>query len=139
MVRGPRGDSYLCCNNVDAGTVKCLLRECKEVGAEPPRPECERFRRHYDGEWLLIDACRAQAAGASPGVNDVTAMKAARRTIRNDVRAHPGDGASSVVCIVLGAVMCGCRSSKRRNEQADRGEGNEAVRHDGDPKCLQFK
>ena len=76
-VRGPRGDSYLRCNNVDARTVKCLLRECKEVGAEPPRPKCERFRRHRDGEWLLIDACRTQAPGASPGVDDVTAMKAA--------------------------------------------------------------
>ena len=27
MLHGPNGDSYLCCNNADAGTVKCLLRE----------------------------------------------------------------------------------------------------------------
>jgi len=50
-----------------------------------------------------------------------------------------GDGACSVVVIVLGAVMRGCRSSNGRNEHADGGEGNEAVKHEGDPKCLQFK
>ena len=117
----------------------CLLRECKEVGAESPRPECERFRRHRDGEWLLIDAYHTRAPGASPGVDDATAMKAAFGTIRLHVHARMGDGACSVVVIVLGAVLCGCRSSKRRNEQADRGEGNEAVKHDGDPKCLRFR
>ena len=53
------------------------------------------------------------------------------------VHARMGDGACSVVVIVLGTVMRGCRSSKRRNEHADGGEGNEAVKHEGDPKCLQ--
>ena len=85
----------------------------------------------------MVDACRAQASGASPGVNDVVAMKAACGTIGYDVHARMSDRAYSVVVIVLGAVMCGCRSSKRRNEHADGGEGNEAVKHEGDPKCLQ--
>jgi len=55
----------------------------------------------------LIDAYRAQAAGASPGVEEVAAVIAARRAIRNDGRAHPRDGASSVVCAVLGAGLRG--------------------------------
>ncbi len=84
----------------------------------------------------MVDAYRAQAAGASPGVDDVSAIKAARRAIRHDVRAHTGDGASSVVRIVLGAVLSGCRSSKGRNEQADGGEGKEAVKHENGPSCF---
>jgi hypothetical protein len=97
--------------------------------SEFPRSKCERFRRHYDGEWLLVDAYRTQASGASPGVDDVAAMEAACGAIRYNLHAGMGDGASSVVLIVLGAVLSGCRSSKRRNEQAHRGEGNEAVKH----------
>src|SRR5271157_546954 len=116
-----------------------LQREWEEVGTESPRPKCERFRRHYDGEWLLVDAYRTQAPGASPGIDDATAMEAACGTIRLHVHARMGDGACSVVLIVLGAVLCGCRPGNRRNEQADRGEGNEAVKHEGDPKCLQCR
>ena len=86
----------------------CLLRECKEVGTELPRPKCERFRRHRDGEWLLVDAYRTQASGASPGIDDVTAMEAACSTIRLHVHARMGDSACSVVLIVLGTVMRGC-------------------------------
>ena len=56
----------------------------------------------------MIDAYRAQAAGASPGVDDVVAMKAACGTIGYDVHARMGDRACSVVLIILGAVMCGC-------------------------------
>jgi|SRR5208337_804084 len=85
-----------------------LQREWEEVGTESPRPECERFRRHYDGEWLLVDAYRAQASGASPGVDDVVAMKAARGTIRMHVHARMRDRAYSVVLTILGAVMSGC-------------------------------
>ena len=119
--------------------MRCLLRECKEVGTELPRPECERFRRHRDGEWLLVDAYRAQAPGASPGVDDVVAMKAACGPIGYDVHTRMGDRAYSVVLTILGAVMSGCRSSNGRNEHADGGEGNEAVKHQGDPKCLQCR
>ena len=61
------------------------------------------------------------------------AMKAACGTIGYDVHARMGDGASSVVVIVLGTVMRGCRSSNGRNEQAHRGEGNEAVKHEVTP------
>ena len=87
----------------------------------------------------MIDAYCTQAPGASPGVDDVTAMEAACGTIRLHVHARMGDGACSVVVIVLGAVLCGGRASNGRNEHAHRGEGNEAVKHDGDPKCLRFR
>ena len=66
-------------------------------------------------------------------------MEAACGTIRLHVHARMGDGACLVVLIILGAVMSGCRSSKRRNEHAHGGEGNEAVKHEGNPKWLQFK
>ena len=56
----------------------------------------------------MVDAYRTQAPGASPGVDDVTAMEAACGAIRYNVRAHTGDGTCSVVVIVLGAVLCGC-------------------------------
>ena len=56
----------------------------------------------------MIDAYSAQTPGASPGVDDMVAAKMARRSIRHDVPAHMGDGASLVVRIVLGAVLGGC-------------------------------
>ena len=141
----PQRQLLLCCNNnvnaEDGGCfwAECLQREWEEVVSDFPRPECERFRRHRDGECLLIDAYRTQAPGASPGIDEVTAMEAACGTIRLHVHARMGDRACSVVVIVLGTVMCGCRSSKRRNEHADGGEGNDAVKHEGDPKCLQCR
>ena len=69
----------------------------------------------------------------------MAAMEAACGTIRLHVHARMGDRACLVVRIVLGAVMSGCRSGKRRNEHAHGGEGNEAVKHEGDPKCLQWR
>ena len=56
----------------------------------------------------MIDAHCAQAASASPGVDDMAAAKVARHSIRHDVPVHTGDGASLVVRIVLGAVLGGC-------------------------------
>ena len=66
-------------------------------------------------------------------------MKGAGGAIRLHGHARMGDGACSVVFKVLGAVLSGCRSSKRRSEQAHRGEGNEAVKHEGNPKVFATK
>ena len=74
----------------------CLLREGKEVGAPLPPPECERFRRHRDGEWLLIDAYRAQAAGASPGIDEVAAMKLCEATALH----LPGPACPALVAVM---------------------------------------
>jgi hypothetical protein len=56
----------------------------------------------------LIDAHRAEAPGASPGIDEMAAAKMACRPIRHNVPVHTGDGARLVVSIVLGAVLGGC-------------------------------